>query len=78
MGLQVDPEFKVVHTDIVQLKVLAMKTVAFCAGYNRHICFFLHFFDYLVHGPRLPAYVPGTTTSICRDWERTAAPSTAP
>ena len=73
--VQVDSQYQVVYTDALQLKVSAMKTVVFAAGSNRHLDFFLNFFDYLVCGPQV-TYQHGGANFIFPEWQRTSAPST--
>ena len=75
-SLQIDSQYQVVYTDAVQVKVSAMKTVVFAAGFNRHLDFFLNFFDFLVFGPSRTSYVPGGANFVFPDWQRVSAPST--
>lgn len=53
-----------------------MKTVVFAAGANRHLDFFLNFFDFLTCGPDRQTYERGGANFLFPDWERVTASST--
>ena len=74
-SLDWDIEFTGVFTEIKQSKTHKSKIIAYVAGANRHLCFFLNTADYLATRT-LPIYDPAATDWLIPELQVTNSPGT--
>ena len=69
-----DPEFEAVFTEVLQSKVGRFKLIAFVAGADRHMCFFLALADYMISRPP-PIYNSDTPAWLIPELHVTSTPA---